>query len=96
MVWEDLRPSHIMTRQSIENAITACMALGGSGRPAPRSVLTSTPVLDANVGVAYSYQATAADLDNDALTFSIATSGSPPARQLARPLLRIDRNQVNR
>ena len=30
MVWEDLRPSHIMTRQSIENAITACMALGGS------------------------------------------------------------------
>ena len=30
MVWEDLRPSHSMTRQSIENAITACMALGGS------------------------------------------------------------------
>src|ERR1700682_999441 len=30
MVWEDVRPSHIMTRQSIENAITACMALGGS------------------------------------------------------------------
>jgi len=30
MVWEGVRPSHIMTRQSIENAITACMALGGS------------------------------------------------------------------
>jgi dihydroxy-acid dehydratase len=30
MVWEDLRPSHIMTRLSIQNAITACMALGGS------------------------------------------------------------------
>ncbi|HUS06409.1 MAG TPA: IlvD/Edd family dehydratase [Bryobacteraceae bacterium] len=30
MVWEDLRPSRIMTRESIANAITACMALGGS------------------------------------------------------------------
>jgi len=30
MVWEDLRPSHIMTRKAFENAITVCMALGGS------------------------------------------------------------------
>ncbi len=30
MVWEDLRPSRIMTRAAIENAITACMCLGGS------------------------------------------------------------------
>ncbi len=30
MVWEDLRPSDILTRQSFENAIVADMALGGS------------------------------------------------------------------
>ena len=30
MVWEDLRPSHIMTRQALENAITVDMAIGGS------------------------------------------------------------------
>ncbi|MEJ2009906.1 MAG: dihydroxy-acid dehydratase [Acidobacteriota bacterium] len=30
MVYEDLRPSHIMTRQAIENAIRVDMAIGGS------------------------------------------------------------------
>ena len=30
MVWEDLRPSEILTRQAFENAIAADMALGGS------------------------------------------------------------------
>ncbi len=30
MVWEDLRPSHVMTRKSLENAVITCMALGGS------------------------------------------------------------------
>jgi dihydroxy-acid dehydratase len=30
MVWEDLRPSCILTRQAFENAVTAVMALGGS------------------------------------------------------------------
>jgi dihydroxy-acid dehydratase len=30
MVWEDLRPSRIMTRKALENAVAACMALGGS------------------------------------------------------------------
>ena len=30
MVGEDLRPSHIMTRQALENAITVDMAIGGS------------------------------------------------------------------
>ena len=30
LVWEDLRPSRIMTRQAIENAITVDMAIGGS------------------------------------------------------------------
>jgi L-arabonate dehydrase len=30
MVWEDLRPSKIMTRQALENAIRADMAIGGS------------------------------------------------------------------
>src|SRR5437868_3302308 len=30
MVWEDLRPSLIMTRQAFENAITVDMAIGGS------------------------------------------------------------------
>ena len=30
MVWEDLRPSRIMTRQAFENAITVDMAIGGS------------------------------------------------------------------
>ncbi len=30
MVWEDLRPSQVMTRQAIENAITVDMAIGGS------------------------------------------------------------------
>ena len=30
MVWEDMRPSQIMTRRALENAITALMALGGS------------------------------------------------------------------
>lgn len=30
MVWEDLRPSKIMTREAFENAITVLMALGGS------------------------------------------------------------------
>ena len=30
MVWEDLRPSRIMTRQALENAITVDMAIGGS------------------------------------------------------------------
>ena len=30
MVWEDLRPSHVMTRQALENAIVVDMAIGGS------------------------------------------------------------------
>lgn len=30
MVWEDLRPSRIMTREAFENAITVDMAIGGS------------------------------------------------------------------
>jgi L-arabonate dehydrase len=30
MVWEDLKPSDIMTRQAIENAISVNMAIGGS------------------------------------------------------------------
>ena len=30
LVWEDLRPSHIMTRQALENAVTVDMAIGGS------------------------------------------------------------------
>ncbi|MCS6952450.1 MAG: dihydroxy-acid dehydratase [Bryobacteraceae bacterium] len=30
MVWEDLRPSHILTREAFGNAITVNMALGGS------------------------------------------------------------------
>ena len=30
MIWEDLRPSKIMTRQAFENAIRADMAIGGS------------------------------------------------------------------
>jgi L-arabonate dehydrase len=30
MVWEDMKPSHIMTRKAIENAITVNMAIGGS------------------------------------------------------------------
>ena len=30
MVLEDVRPSRVITRQALENAITACMALGGS------------------------------------------------------------------
>jgi dihydroxy-acid dehydratase len=30
MVWEDLRPSHIITREALENAITVDMAIGGS------------------------------------------------------------------
>src|SRR6266496_750123 len=30
MVWEDLRPSRIMTRAALENAITVDMAIGGS------------------------------------------------------------------
>ena len=30
MVWEDMRPSQIMTRNAIENAITVNMAIGGS------------------------------------------------------------------
>jgi len=30
VVWEDLRPSRIMTRQALENAITVDMAIGGS------------------------------------------------------------------
>jgi dihydroxy-acid dehydratase len=30
MVWEDLRPSHVMTRQALENAVTVDMAIGGS------------------------------------------------------------------
>ena len=30
LVWEDLRPSRIMTRQALENAITVDMAIGGS------------------------------------------------------------------
>ena len=30
MVWEDLRPSDILTRQAFENAIVVCSALGGS------------------------------------------------------------------
>jgi L-arabonate dehydrase len=30
MVWEDVRPSRIMTRRAIENAITVNMAIGGS------------------------------------------------------------------
>ncbi|MDP9171334.1 MAG: dihydroxy-acid dehydratase [Acidobacteriota bacterium] len=30
MVWEDMRPSRIMTREALENAITVNMAIGGS------------------------------------------------------------------
>jgi dihydroxy-acid dehydratase len=30
MVWEDLRPSDILTREAFENAIVACSAIGGS------------------------------------------------------------------
>src|ERR1700742_2389147 len=30
MVWEDLKPSDIMTREAFENAITVCSAIGGS------------------------------------------------------------------
>ncbi|MGL6252698.1 MAG: IlvD/Edd family dehydratase, partial [Billgrantia desiderata] len=30
MVWQDLRPSDILTRQAFENAIVVCSALGGS------------------------------------------------------------------
>ncbi|WP_136064392.1 IlvD/Edd family dehydratase [Modicisalibacter radicis] len=30
MVWEDLRPSDILTREAFENAIVVCSALGGS------------------------------------------------------------------
>src|SRR5579872_3079133 len=30
LVWEDVRPSRIMTREAIENAITVDMAIGGS------------------------------------------------------------------
>lgn len=30
MVWEDLRPTRIMTREAMENAITVTMAIGGS------------------------------------------------------------------
>ncbi len=30
MVWEDVRPSHVMTRKALENAITVSMAIGGS------------------------------------------------------------------
>jgi dihydroxy-acid dehydratase len=30
MVWEDLRPSKVLTRQSLENAIRVSMAIGGS------------------------------------------------------------------
>jgi L-arabonate dehydrase len=30
LVWEDMRPSRIMTRQALENAITVDMAIGGS------------------------------------------------------------------
>jgi dihydroxy-acid dehydratase len=30
LVWEDLRPSRIMTRQALENAVTVDMAIGGS------------------------------------------------------------------
>ena len=30
LVWEDVRPSTILTPRSLENAIVACMALGGS------------------------------------------------------------------
>jgi dihydroxy-acid dehydratase len=30
MVWEDLRPSKIMTREAFENVIVACSAIGGS------------------------------------------------------------------
>ena len=30
LVWEDVRPSQIMTRQALENAITVDMAIGGS------------------------------------------------------------------
>src|SRR5436309_4047124 len=30
LVWEDLRPSRIMTREALENAITVDMAIGGS------------------------------------------------------------------
>src|SRR5688500_17006649 len=30
MVWEDLKPSDILTAQSFDNAVTAVLALGGS------------------------------------------------------------------
>ena len=30
MVWEDLKPSDILTREAFENAIVACSAIGGS------------------------------------------------------------------
>ena len=30
MVWEDLKPSDILTEKSIDNAVTTCLALSGS------------------------------------------------------------------
>ncbi len=30
MVWEDLRPSDVLTREAFENAVAACSAIGGS------------------------------------------------------------------
>ncbi|MFX1675141.1 L-arabinonate dehydratase [Paraburkholderia sp. A2WS-5] len=30
MVWEDLKPSDIVTRQAVDNAVTTCLALSGS------------------------------------------------------------------
>ncbi|WP_027793915.1 L-arabinonate dehydratase [Paraburkholderia acidipaludis] len=30
MVWEDLKPSDILTRKSVDNAVTTCLALSGS------------------------------------------------------------------
>jgi RHS repeat-associated protein len=41
-------------------------------------VFTSVPVVDANVSVAYSYQAAASDPDRDALTYDLVPSGATP------------------
>src|SRR5579864_1151778 len=51
---------------------TTTASISGAGNHAP--VFTSSPVITAKHQFAYSYQATASDADNDALTFSLATA----------------------
>src|SRR5262249_2714933 len=49
MVWEDLKPSDILTRQAFENAVVVNSAIGGAGKWAiPRNALAR------HVGVALS------------------------------------------